>query len=63
MVTSGITMRFRGWSHALQDYFAALSAASFVVDTLQEPVPAGDSEDFKRWNRYPMFLHLRAIKR
>ena len=43
----GITMRFRGWSHALQDYFSALSASGFVVDCLQEPVPAEESADYR----------------
>jgi SAM-dependent methyltransferase len=63
VVRSGITMRFRGWSHALQDYFSALSTAGFVVDLLREPTPASESEEYARWNRYPMFLHLRAVKR
>lgn len=55
----GLTMRFRGWNHALEDYFGALASAGFVVDALREPTPAGAVPDH-RWSRYPMFLHLRA---
>lgn len=32
---SGHTMRFRGWSHCLEQYFSALAAAGFVVDALR----------------------------
>jgi SAM-dependent methyltransferase len=59
----GLTMRFRGWSRALEDYFAALSTSGLVVDTVREPVPAAGADDYEHWHRYPMFLHLRAIKR
>jgi SAM-dependent methyltransferase len=58
----GLTMRFKGWSHALEEYFDALAAAGLVVDRLREPVPSAGSRD-KRWHRYPMFLMLRAVKR
>ncbi len=57
----GLTMRFRGWSHALEQYFGALTAAGLVVDRLREPVPTAGSRD-QRWHRYPMFLLLRAVK-
>jgi hypothetical protein len=55
-------MRFRGWSRSLENYFSALSYSGFVVDSLREPVPASRVDEYQRWNRYPMFLHLRAIK-
>ena len=63
VVKHGVTMRFRGWSHGLEAYFSALSDAGFVVDALREPVPTTGSGDYARWHRYPMFLHLRAVKR
>jgi len=62
VVTRGLTMHFRGWSHSLERYFSALSGAGFVIDTLREPVLTVDADHDKRWARYPMFLHLRAIK-
>jgi ubiquinone/menaquinone biosynthesis C-methylase UbiE len=62
VVKRDVTMRFRGWSHGLEAYFAALSGAGFVVDALREPVPTTRSDDYVRWYRYPMFLHLRAVK-
>jgi ubiquinone/menaquinone biosynthesis C-methylase UbiE len=58
---AGKAMRFRGWSRSLETYFAALSGAGFVVERLREPVPGGEVLD-ARWHRYPMFLHLRAVK-
>jgi len=59
---NGITMRFCGWTRPMQDYFAALFNAGFVVDALQEPVPSTHEGRYKRWHRVPMFLHIRAIK-
>lgn len=58
-----ITMNFRGWTRPIQDYFAALFDGGFVVDALEEPVPCIDTGRLERWHRYPMFLHLRAVKR
>ena len=62
VVKRGITMRFRGWSHSLEDYVLALSGAGFVLDMVREPVPVARGGDYGRWHRYPMFLHLRALK-
>jgi ubiquinone/menaquinone biosynthesis C-methylase UbiE len=64
----GIVMEFKGWSRSLEEYFAALSSAGFVIESLHEPRPdAGadgqEYDDYEQWNRYPMFLHLRAVKR
>lgn len=58
----GVTMRFQGWSHSLEEYFSVLFEAGFVVDGFAEPTPHGSSEEYAHWARYPMFLHLRAIK-
>jgi SAM-dependent methyltransferase len=62
VVKAGITMRFRGFVHALEDYFSALFDAGFVVELLKEPTPAEGADGYERWQRYPMFLHIRAIK-
>jgi hypothetical protein len=58
-----ITMRFRGWSRPIEDYFSALFDAGFVVDALCEARPNTDEGRYARWHRFPMFLYLRAIKR
>jgi SAM-dependent methyltransferase len=63
VVRNEITMHFRGWARPIQDYFGALFGAGFVVDALQEPVPIVATGRYERWHRFPMFLHLRAIKR
>jgi len=58
----GTTMRFRGWSHSLEEYFGALSGAGFAVESLREPLPEEGEAGYSRRRRYPMFLHLRAVK-
>jgi SAM-dependent methyltransferase len=58
----GLPMRFRGWTHTLEDYFAALESASLVVESVREPRPGGESERFEKWRRVPLFLLLRAQK-
>jgi hypothetical protein len=55
-------MRFQGWSRPMEDYFSALFAGGFVIDKLREPVPDTEEGRYARWHRYPMFLHIRAIK-
>lgn len=57
-----ITMTFRGWVRPMQDYFAALFEAGFVVDLVREPVPTTHEGRLERWHRVPMFLHIRAVK-
>lgn len=59
----GVTIRFRGWSHALEDYVGALSGAGLVIDMVREPVPSAGARHYERWHRYLMFLHVRAVKR
>lgn len=58
----GLSIRFRGWSRPIQDYLAALFDAGLVIDAMREPVPRHDFEESERWHRFPMFLHLRAVK-
>jgi SAM-dependent methyltransferase len=58
----GLTMHFRGKSHSLETYFNALSGADFAVDALREPIPDKAPDHYQQWNRFPMFLYLRAVK-
>jgi SAM-dependent methyltransferase len=63
----GLQMTFHGWTYALEDYARALEAADFVIERLREPA-AGDQaiahrSSYRRWQRVPMFLQLRAVKR
>ena len=61
-----LRMRFRGWSYALEDYARALEEAGFLIERLREPAasPAAVAHlaSYRRWQRLPMFLHLRAAK-
>jgi ubiquinone/menaquinone biosynthesis C-methylase UbiE len=63
----GLQMTFRGWMYALEDYFRALEAAGFVVERLREPGATEESvrkqPGYRRWQRVPLFLQLRAVKR
>jgi SAM-dependent methyltransferase len=51
-----ITFESRHWT--LQDYFDAILGAGLLVDGLRE---VGDN-DHQRWSRYPLFLHVRALR-
>jgi SAM-dependent methyltransferase len=54
----GLTMTFESRHWTLGDYFDALTGAGLAVDALREiPYP-----DHPRWSRYPLFLHLRAVR-
>jgi SAM-dependent methyltransferase len=63
----GLEMTFRGWMYALEDYWRALEAAGFLVECLREPAANGDAvrrrSSYRRWQRLPLFLQLRAVKR
>ena len=54
----GLRMVFESRHWTLEDYFDAILGAGFQVERLREiPDP-----DHTRWSRYPLFLHLRAIR-
>ena len=60
---SGLTMTFHSFHRPLEAYFSALEDAGLLVETLREPaLPAHGmiSEGSARWQRIPLFLHLRA---
>jgi SAM-dependent methyltransferase len=59
----GLSMTFHSQHRPIEAYFVALEEAGLLVETLREPSvpdqsivsPAG-----RRWQRLPLFLHLRA---
>lgn len=60
---AGLTMTFHSRHRPLEAYFAALQDAGLLVETLREPaVPehAIESDNSRRWQRLPLFLHVRA---
>jgi len=60
---NGLPMTFCSRHRPLESYFLALEEAGFVVEALREPrVPdqAADTEADRRWQRLPLFLHIRA---
>lgn len=62
----GLTMTFNSQHRPLEAYFMALENAGFLVEVLREPsVPeqAIVSGTGRRWQRIPLFLHLRALRR
>jgi len=63
----GLEMTFRGWMYALEDYCRALESAGFLVERVREPAASDDAVDkqrgYRRWQRLPLFLQLRAVKR
>ena len=59
----GLSMTFYSKHRPLESYFVALDEAGLLVETLREPaVPdhAITSNTGRRWQRLPLFLHLRA---
>lgn len=62
----GLRMTFHGWSQALEEYGRALEHAGFLIERIREPVASAAAvalhADYRRWQRVPMFLHLRARK-
>jgi SAM-dependent methyltransferase len=57
----GLRMTFSSWHRPLQAHFAAVESAGLLVERVVEIAdttdPPGD-----RWQRLPLFLHIRAIK-
>lgn len=62
----GRSMTFHSVHHPLEAYFTALENAGLVVEALREPAVPDDGltdEASRRWQRLPLFLHLRARRR
>ncbi|HJZ30490.1 MAG TPA: class I SAM-dependent methyltransferase [Hyphomicrobiaceae bacterium] len=59
----GLAMTFHSRHRPIESYFMALEAAGLVVEALREPRVPDDavaSDSGRRWQRLPLFLHLRA---
>jgi SAM-dependent methyltransferase len=60
---AGLTMTFHSQHRPLEAYFMALEAAGLLVEALREssiPEHAIVAEADRRWQRVPLFPHLRA---
>jgi SAM-dependent methyltransferase len=61
----GLTVTFHSEHRPFEAYFRALEEAGFLVEALREPrLPdaALSRDQSKRWQRVPLFLHVRAIR-
>jgi SAM-dependent methyltransferase len=61
----GLSMTFHSQHRPLESYFLALEEAGLVAEAAREPrVPdhAVKSGRGRRWQRLPLFLHLRALR-
>lgn len=59
----GLTMTFHSEHRSLEAYALALEASGFVIEALREtrvPDLSAKSARSQRWQRVPLFLHLRA---
>jgi SAM-dependent methyltransferase len=58
----GLSITFRGWSTALEDYMREFERSRLLVEALREPRPSSTTDHFAPWHRIPMFLTMRLIK-
>jgi len=61
----GIEITFLGAHRPIEAYADALAGAGLLIERLREPrVPesAIDRDGSRRWQRVPLFLHMRAVK-
>jgi SAM-dependent methyltransferase len=59
----GLRVRFESEHRPLAAYFEALERAGFLVEALREPALPDDAIRYtenRRWQRVPLFLHVRA---
>jgi SAM-dependent methyltransferase len=59
----GLTMTFHSQHRPLEAYFSAMEEAGFLVEALREtgiPEHAIEQDSSRRWQRLPLFLHVRA---
>lgn len=63
----GLQMTFHGWCYPLEDYARALEDGGLMIEMIREPsaseAAARQYPNYRRWQRLPMFLQLRAVKR
>lgn len=62
----GIRLTFHSEHRPLESYARALEASGLLIEAIREVKPpedpAGRDPAARRWQRIPLFLHLRAIK-
>lgn len=61
----GLAMTFESAHRPLEDYVGWLADAGFLVERLREPPLPDDASVLPRgirWQRVPLFLHLRAVR-
>jgi SAM-dependent methyltransferase len=61
----GLEITFASAHRPLQDYAGALAAAGLLIERLREPAlpeHAIQRPHSRRWQRLPLFLHVRALK-
>jgi hypothetical protein len=61
----GLQMAFHSRHRPIEAYSRALEAAGMVIETVRElgmPAEAFRLERSRRWQRIPLFLHLRGRK-
>ena len=58
----GLTMKFRGWTYALEQYSLALEQAGVRIEAVREPRPIDAAGNYERWRAVPLFPSLRAVK-
>jgi SAM-dependent methyltransferase len=61
----GLRMTFNSRHRPLEAYGRALEAAGLLIEAIREPATPDDAlrfERWRRWQRVPLFLHLRALK-
>jgi SAM-dependent methyltransferase len=62
----GVRLTFHGEHRPLEAYFHALADAGLLTETIREVKPSDEVATWhpsdRRWQRVPLFLHLRALK-
>ncbi len=62
----GLRMTFHGYCHPTGAYAQALEQAGFLIEQMREPAApetaVATRSSFLKWQRVPMFLHIRAVK-
>ena len=61
----GLSMTFHSEHRSFEAYFRTLEETGFLVEALREhrmPDAAATSDASKRWQRVPLFLHVRALR-
>jgi SAM-dependent methyltransferase len=65
LAREGLEVRFASVHRPLEAFTEALTSAGFVIERLREPAVPDHAiayEHSRRWQRLPLFLHLRALK-